>query len=358
MSSAAKITIGATLAVLLIVATQMRALDTNASLYLSLGEDSVANREYAQDLLGDTYVKPALGHDGRFFFAQARDPFITEPETYELTLDRPVYRAQRVLYPLLASPAQMFGEWALVWWLLGLNVLAMAAGTYVTARLAERIGLSPWFGLAFALNPGVWAELNAGSAGALAWALALAGLWMYLEGRLAATVVLLVAAVLAREAMLVVVAGVAFHSWRTQRQAPVSLLTPLAAVIAWGAFVRLRMGEALWASESEEFGLPLAGLIGAARDWFATADMAVIAAGFIYAVVLIRFVALARRVPHLLGWSTLGFAALAPFFTQQVWFGFWDISRAVLPVVTVFVLLAGLDIQRTRERADSEPVLV
>ncbi len=346
MSPAARITIGAAIGVVLIVAVQMLALDTNASLYLSIGEDSTANNTYVQGLLGETYVKPSLGHDGRFFFSQAQDPFITRPDTYREVIDRPLYRAQRILYPLLASPAQLIGQWVLVWWMLGINILAIAGGTYATARVAARLGLSPWFGLAFTLNPGVWAELNAGSAGALAWALAVAGLWMYLEGRLSWAVALLVGAVLAREAMLLVVAGVAYDSWRARRDIPVVLVMPVVAAVSWGVYVRWRLGASVLASQSEEFGLPFAGLIGAAREWLNESQGAHLAVGLLFVVILVRFVAIVRRVPHVVGWSTLGFALLAPFLSRQVWFRFWDITRAMVPVVTAFALLAGLEILR------------
>ncbi|MDH3605939.1 MAG: hypothetical protein OER12_02975 [Acidimicrobiia bacterium] len=347
MSQAVKITILATVGVMLVIVLQMVALDTNASLYLSVGEEAPVNRAYIQDRLGETYEKPELGHDGRFFFVQAQDPFILDPDVYDEVIDRPLYRSQRLLYPLLASPARVVSQWTMVWWMLGINVIAMAAGTYFTARVAERMGLSAWLGLAFTLNPGVWAELNAGSAGTLAWALAVGGILMYLEGRLPLAVGLLVGAVLAREAMLLVVAGVALHSWRTHERIPPALAAPVLTAIAWGLYVRVRMGADLWASESEEFGLPLAGFIGAVGDWLDDADAVRMLVGLVFVVLLFRFVALARRVPHVVGWAVLGFAAMAPFFSSQVWFNPYDISRAVLPVVTAFVLLAALDIQQS-----------
>ena len=345
-----RIAAAVTLCVVAVVAAQMAALDTNASLYLSFGEDSVETLEYGREHLGDVYAKPNLGHDGRFFYIAAHDPFITDPVEYEELFHRPVYRAQRVLLPLLAAPALVAGEWALVWWMLVINVLAIVGGTYATARLALAVGLSPWFGLAFTLNPGIWAELNAGSAGALAWALAVGGVLMYLEGRDRSALGLLVSAVLAREAMLLVVAGLAFDAWRRNRRVPVWMSVPFVAAFLWGLFVRIRLGEALWSSESEEFGIPLAGIIGAARQWITDSDPVRFVTALVFVVILIRFAALVRRHPHTLGWSVMGFVLIAPFLSRQVWYNTWDISRAVLPVVTMFVLLAGLEIQASRSR--------
>jgi hypothetical protein len=40
------------------------------------------------------------------------------------------------------------------------------------------------------------------------------------------------------------------------------------------------------------------------------------------------------------GWAFLGFVALALVFTEQVWRSYFDITRAIAPVITSFVLLA------------------
>jgi hypothetical protein len=38
-------------------------------------------------------------------------------------------------------------------------------------------------------------------------------------------------------------------------------------------------------------------------------------------------------------YSTLGFVMLAPLLTRQVWLNYFDITRAVAPVFTTFVLV-------------------
>lgn len=334
-----------------VVVGQMWSLETDASLYLSFGEESTATLEYGQERLGDVFVKPNLGHDGRLFYIAAHDPLITDQALYEDLFERPVYRAQRVLFPLLVAPALLAGEWAAVWWMLVLNIGAIGVGTYLTARLAEEIGLSYWFGLAFVLNPGVWAELNAGGSGAIAWALAVGGLLAFQRERHTGAMALFALAALSREAMVLIPLGLAAWLWRRRERVPVWLVAiPIGAVAAWAVYVRLRLGESLLASQSREFDWPFVGLVEAADEWIARSDAVRIAAGAAYAVILIRALAVIRRVPHAVGWAAAGFVVLAPMLSAAVWFDFWDISRAVLPVVTVSPLLAGIEIQRRADR--------
>ncbi len=335
-----------------IVAFQMVALGTDASLYLSFGEDSLDTLDYGEDRLGEVYVKPNLGHDGRLFFIAAHDPLILDADAYHELFERPVYRSQRVLLPVLAAPALLLGEWPLVWWMLIINLLSIGAGTFVTARIAEHLGSSPWLGLAFAVNPGIWAELNAGGSGALAWALASAAILALLRGRLRWSVAFLAAAALSREAMLLVAIGLAAATWRTDRRRAAWLVAlPIGLAVSWGFYVRIRLGEPLWTTESRELAAPFVGLIDAAREWIDRSDPVRAAVAGLYLVLGFRVLQLARSTRHLVGWGVGGFALLVPFLSGAVWFDIWDISRALLPLVTGLVLLTGLEPTKADSRS-------
>jgi hypothetical protein len=327
-----------------IVVVQMVALDTDASLYLSFGEDSIGTLDYGEERLGNVYVKPNLGHDGRLFYIAAHDPLILDADLYRELFERPIYRTQRILLPVLAAPALLFGEWPLVWWMLIINLLTIGAGTLVTARIAEHLDMSPWLGLAFAANPGIWAELNAGGSGALAWALASAAILALLRGRLRWSVALLAGAALGRETMLLVAIGLAAATWRTDRRRAAWLAAvPVGAVLAWGIYVRVRLGEPIWTNESRELAAPFVGLVDAAREWIDRSDPLRAAVAALYLVLGVRVLQLARSTRHLVGWAVAGFSLIIPFLAGVVWFDIWDISRALLPLVTGLALLAGLD---------------
>jgi hypothetical protein len=62
------------------------------------------------------------------------------------------------------------------------------------------------------------------------------------------------------------------------------------------------------------------------------------------AVLLMLGLFLRRAILHdnLIGWAFLGFVPISIALTEQVWHSYFDISRAVAPVLTAFVLLAAL----------------
>jgi uncharacterized membrane protein YcfT len=126
-------------------------------------------------------------------------------------------------------------------------------------------------------------------------------------------------------------------------------------VAVWAIYVRLRLGEPIWTTQSREFSAPLVGLVEAAGEWIERADLLRATVGGLYAVMAVRFLLLARSTRHLLGWAVGGFALLMPFLSAVVWFDVWDISRALLPLVTVYVLLAGLAARPTSSTSTARP---
>ncbi|MGH8937662.1 MAG: hypothetical protein ACRDXD_15620, partial [Acidimicrobiia bacterium] len=225
----------------------LRAFNWDPSVFLHFGRDDPVGLRYARQHLGTVKETAALGHDGKYFFVQAHDPFLLEGKLVAKYLDPPAYRAQRMLYPLLAAPALLGGEWALAWALIVVNLAAIGLGTWATSRLALRMGASPWWGLAFALNPGVLFEVFIDGSGALAWALGLVGLASLQEGRPRSARLALAAAALARETMLIVAVGAALWEWHRRRPGWWRLVTaPMASVAVWGLYVRWRLALPPW----------------------------------------------------------------------------------------------------------------
>ena len=93
--------------------------DGDVTVFAAFGEDDVATRNYAEDRLGDVYLREDLGHDGRFFFVQSNDPWMLDPVENISVVDRPLYRAQRMLYPRLAGGAGLFNPESITWMMLG-----------------------------------------------------------------------------------------------------------------------------------------------------------------------------------------------------------------------------------------------
>ena len=120
-----------------LVVRSLSEVDWDATLFTAFGEEALPTRAYAEERLGDVFLRASQGHDGKFFFVQANDPLVLDPETNTSVLDRPLYRSQRMLYPLLAGGGGFLSPETIVWSLIVVNVLAMGAGTLATVSVRE-----------------------------------------------------------------------------------------------------------------------------------------------------------------------------------------------------------------------------
>ncbi len=326
----------------LLVVRALSQLDWDPSVFGAFGKDATATTEYAEERLGEIFLRLGQGHDGKFFFVQSNDPWVLEPEENALILDRPLYRSQRMLYPVLAGGAGQFGPEGVIWSMLIVNLIALGVGSWGVASLATELGGSSWWGLAFVLNIGFISEMNIGGAGIVAAACAFWTVVFVLRGRMGGAIVLLTLAALTREAMLIVAAGSALWLWRRgeQRRAIITVAVPLAGVALWAGYLRLRIGWDAGVEQLEEVGLPFVGFVQAFESWFGDpVDLAVGIAVMVLFVLYTRRVLISRR---LIGWAFLGFVPLALLFTEQVWQSYFDISRAIAPLITAFVLMVFL----------------
>lgn len=325
---------------LVYVVRSLAAVDWDPSLFAAFGEEATPTREYAEERLGEVFLRKYQGHDGKFFFVQANDPFLLNPEENAYVLDRPAYRSQRMLYPVLAGGLGLFGPVTILWAMIAVNVAALAAGTWVVGRVAQELGGSVWWGLAFALNPGMLSEIAIGGAGVVAAALAFAGVLGLLRSRHAEALTCLTLAVLAREAMLLVVGGCALWLWLQgeRRRAVSAAVVPTIAAGLWAVYVRMRVADAIDRAQIEEIGLPFRGFIEAFSSWL-DEPVSLITGCAIMALLLV-FLFRSIQARDLLRLGFVGFVFLAIVFTEQVWRSYFDITRAVAPLLTAFLISA------------------
>jgi len=125
--------------------------DGNVSALLNIG-DQAASRPFVEETIPNPVLVKGYGHDGQQFYVVARS--ITQPaglQTLDGNVDRPRYRARRILFPLLAAP---FPQGApTVWAMLGISLVSVGAAAVAAGRLARRLGGPVWLGLAVALSP-------------------------------------------------------------------------------------------------------------------------------------------------------------------------------------------------------------
>lgn len=334
-----------------LVTGALAAFHWDATVFVSFGSTD-PSREFAEQRLGEVVLRGELGHDGKFFFVQANDPWLLDPSNHAEILDFPVYRSQRMLYPLLAGGFGLFGSETVVWALLGVNVVAMAVGAFGAARLARSLGGSPWWGLAFPVNLGFLYALTIDSAGIVAAAFAIWAVALIHENRLAPGVALLAASALTREVMLICAVGVALWLWigKQKRQATYAIGVPGLVLALWEVYIRIRLGPDQPGVDA--IGLPFVGLARAIPHWFQ--DPIVLAAGVSTFSFILIYVIRWWNTRSLLGWAFLGFVPLALMMTEKVWTLIFDFTRAVAPLMTATILLVFVEGTRSRSSSQGE----
>jgi len=325
--------------------------DWDPTVFAAFGEDWTALIEYVEEQLnGEVLTRPGPGHDGQYYFVQATDPWMLNPEVNPGLLDRPAYRGQRMAYPVIASGLGLLPPKAVIWALPVVNAIMLGLGSWAVASIARRHGGSPWIGLAFALSPGLHAEIRIGGAGVVAFALACVGAWALEENRALVAASAFAVSALAREVMVAFIAFVVLfmllRERRTKVKPQVIALPAAAAVVGWAAYVRLRIDFPADPEQGREATLvPFSGAVEALTSGRAEfIDYLVIAAA-LGLILLVPFQALRTNV-HLTR-GAVGFAALGPFLSIFVWQKSFDISRALAPLFTVFALELFLSRRRS-----------
>jgi hypothetical protein len=339
-SSSPRLVAVAALAIAAVAAIRLLAVsDWDPTAFAAFGETTVEITSYAEDKLGRKVItRDSKGHDGRFFFVQANDPLLFQPEENAAILDRPIYRSQRMLYPFLAGGGGLFPPEALIWALIGVNLSAMAIGSWAVGLIASHHGASPWWGLAFVANGGLLSELYIDGAGILAFAAAALGALALEREKTHLAASAFVAAVLAREVMLGFVALLGVFWLMRRKVIPWALAIPSGlAVLAWGLYLRWRIDLPVGEDQVHEITLvPFSGMIEAVTSGNALiSDYLMI---FVFLLLMVLVAVRAFRSPVYLTWGAVGFSIIAPFLTVLVWQKSFDISRALAPLITVVVL--------------------
>lgn len=310
--------------------------------FAALGQEDAVTTAHIMDVVGDDTVlaRSNLGHDGKFFLVQSWDPFYLTLDHYE-NLDRPVYRGQRMLFPVIIGLGGLAPVASVPTLIALTNILAMTLGTLGTAKLCTRFGKNPMFGLAFLFNVGILSEISIGGAGIVAFALAVWGSLALEEHRIGRAAALFMLSALTREVMLLFVAGASLlHMVRTRRL-PFLLAAPSGlAVAGWGAYLRLRLEAGNGIDEVREIGLPLVGAVEAAAQWPSDGIGTVL---FMSLVLLCLPWLVYRSVVdrNAFTWGSVGFVALAAVLTVFVWREPFDITRGIIPVFTALAVSAA-----------------
>jgi len=297
-------------------------------------------------------VTPGHGYDGQWFLGLAYDPLLRE--RLAAGFDKPRYRARRPLQPVVGwllaggrAPAVPFG-------LLVVGPLAVALGSAACGRLLAASGRSRWWGLGFAVVPGVVVGVMFGTAEPLALALAVLGLSLVLDRRPTAGGLAFAGAALTKESYLVF--AVAAAAWlavavgRSRRaraaEAAAVLLPGVLALGLWWAYVAWRLPAGAGDRRGvAALGPPLAGWEHALGlvvrgEYVPDAPVGPLGAALLVGSLLLAVAAvlLGTRRPTLLGWTGLLLGLYGLVLSAVLLERFLSSMRALAPTV----LAAGL----------------
>ena len=315
---------------------------------LAIGSET-PSREFTEDLIGrNVATRGSVGHDGRFFFAQAVNPLYIGDISNARYMDLELYRGQRMFFPLLIGLGGLAPAPAIPWLIAVVNIAAYGLGTAATTRLAEQAGGRAWWGLAFPFNAALLMSVLIGGAGVLALACVLAGTAALGDRRTRTAAILLTLGVMSREVMLLYVVGVVAYEWWRTRKPPLLLAAvPLVTYASWYGYMLIRLDYASPYEGNGGLSFPFDGLISAASTW--GDDPASMLTAGITLTICVLLVRQTWRDPSPLVAGSVGFVALALLLSDLVWKNAFDISRALAPIYTAFIV-------STFARPETEPV--
>lgn len=319
----------------------------NPSGMIRFSSNNHAAIEYVESSLGNVIVAPASGHDGQYFFFQSLDPLYSNPDTIARFLDRPTYRAQRMLYPTLAGGFGAFSPRIAAFGLLAVNLIAVGVGTVAVAKLAVALDLSPLFGLTFALNPGVLVSATADTADTMALALLMIAALYAIRSKYLAASAWLTLAALTRETMLVAAVGLLVFLMVRQHRLYWPLLAPFLAAGAWWAFVTSRIGYLPSLAVEPVVGLPLKGFGEAIKSWIGrpirVTDLVL---GLVLALIVIWVGVRAIWRPNQLTSLLVGFSVIGVTMSAAAWTNYFDSYRILAPLIAAGpICLAAEDLR-------------
>jgi hypothetical protein len=202
-------------------------------------------------------VGSRLGFDGQFFYLQALDPLVLHNATVDALRSLGYgYRLQRGAYPAFAFLLAGGHKGSIPFGLLAVNVIVLLALTAGFAVYARSRDWSTWWAVAIGLMPGMLLPALRDMSDPLATASVLAGVLLWRSQRRWPAALAFTAAVLTREATILVVAAMgaeaAIRAWRSRRvpeawrtiasEAWPVVVVPAAAFVVWQAYITIRFG--------------------------------------------------------------------------------------------------------------------
>jgi len=303
--------------------------------------------------LRPSWVFPnTAGYDGQFYRIIAHDPWMTRG--FARYVDNPRLRYRRILVPLVAHAAAAGKDSLIDGAYIATILLAIFLGVFWSALFAQSRGLPPWIGAIFVIVPAVLVSIDRMTVD-VALASLIAGFLYYRESnRTGALYAVLLAAALARDTGLVLLAAwIAALAWERRFAQAAMFISAAIPALVWYVLVAGRTPPdytswfGAWpfapflarALHPPAYPLPaIEAFAATALDYAALAGMAV-------AVAIVLWLAWRRTATRTL-FPLLAFTALLALVSlADLWSDAYSFARAYSPLL---LLLAGVAVAERR----------
>ncbi|MGK7881862.1 MAG: AZOBR_p60025 family cell surface glycopolymer formation protein [Crocosphaera sp.] len=201
-----------------------------------------------------------IGYDGQQFLSLALDPFLQNPETIN-SLDHPIYRYRRILYPLL-SYILAFGNRTLIPYIMvGINALSIIVIVGITNLYFKSDNVSKFQSLFTLCIPGIWMVLSLGTADLFSSVFLIASFYCYRYEKYKLTALFISLGCLTRETLLIVWFALFLTSLIQKRFKQINyLLYGLIPPILWTVYITF-LDLPGKVRVKDNFGFPFMGII-------------------------------------------------------------------------------------------------
>lgn len=321
-------------------------------------------RAYGWDIalfacLGDSYTDPAGvppgvtvhrnsdGYDGQFFYRMAVEPFSLAGRAVGVQFDYPVYRMQRIGYPMLAFLASGGHPRGALWSMLIVNVLALTAIAGFAAAAVDH-----WSGIAAAFHPGFVLTVTRDLSEATEAAFVVAAVLALTRGRKVTAAILLTLGVLSKETAVFAAFAFVGADVLTRRfdRRDLAFLLPIGVFFGWKALLFQLWNAPFTFGASQHLGLPFGGFMKRFVEAFVegAAQRVLVLEMFllaIFAAVVLR-ASLRSTIPLGVKLACLAYAALLFTLGRDFYVEDWAFLRAATGFVVLGILIGVTSPQR------------
>ncbi len=284
------------------------------------------------------------GYDGQFFYRFALDPFTSAVTDFGITLEKPAYRHQRILYPLLVWALSLGSPALIPWMMLGVNLFGLCVIGWLGGAYAQSLKRHALWGLAIPFYPGFILTLTRDLAEIVAISFLLGSLLLLKRNRHILAVILICLAALARETVLLVAVGalLAYVATWSRRDGALRegtmmwgyFAAPVAVILFWQTALFYNWGAFPVSGGGGSIGVPFAGFVSFLLETaqLQTRQMSVwfVELVFIIGFVVVTLLALRLTVaPRYVAIAWALYFALGASLTRDIWNEDWGFLRAL-----------------------------